>query len=41
MKKKIVILSLIFITWQMEMLGKTPFDLSLQAAVLEIFTATL
>ena len=41
MKNKIVMLSLIFITWQMEMLGRSPFDLPPQAAILEIHMATL
>ena len=34
MRNKIAILSLIFIKWQIEMLGKRPFDLPPQAAQL-------
>ena len=37
MKNKNVILSLIFITWKIEMLGRSPFDLPPQLAILEMF----
>ena len=40
MRNKTAIVSLIFIKWQMEMLGGSPFDLLPQVAILEMFTAT-
>ena len=39
MKNKIAILSLIFITWQMKILGRNPFDLPPQVDILDSFIA--
>ena len=41
MNNKIVMLSLIFIMWQMEMVWGSFFDLPPQVAMLDIFTAAM